>query len=337
MIGITSLDLLAFPLRYTDRLIVAVIDARRGELFYAFYRQVPGGVQRLDRACRRHARRPGRRAAGHGRGAPAGRRRRAALPRARSPAAPASSWPSSGWPTRRRRRWCSWPTPGRCARSGCNPLGARSRSTCASPTPRSTGPRRESRAGERSAASATAAPPTAPSTCASARCGAVTCAAILRSRSRCTPGRGRSALFVSELGPDRDPRATSWPRSGAGRRLRRPAVRARRRARHEHRRRPGLAPPRASAPGCCWPLAREAIAPRAPGTHPRGAGRATRPPRRCTGASASRRRACARATTRAREDAIVMWAHDIDRPAYAARLPAIEARLLAARSGRRAS
>jgi tRNA threonylcarbamoyladenosine biosynthesis protein TsaB len=47
MIGVTSLDLLAFPLRYTNRLIAPIIDARRGEVFYAFYRQVPGGVQRL--------------------------------------------------------------------------------------------------------------------------------------------------------------------------------------------------------------------------------------------------------------------------------------------------
>ena len=47
MIGVPSLDLLAFPVRFSSRLIVAVIDARRGELFYAFYRQVPGGVQRL--------------------------------------------------------------------------------------------------------------------------------------------------------------------------------------------------------------------------------------------------------------------------------------------------
>ena len=47
MIGVPSLDLLAFPVRFTHRLIVAAIDARRGELFYAFYRQVPGGVQRL--------------------------------------------------------------------------------------------------------------------------------------------------------------------------------------------------------------------------------------------------------------------------------------------------
>ncbi|HEX9995108.1 MAG TPA: tRNA (adenosine(37)-N6)-threonylcarbamoyltransferase complex dimerization subunit type 1 TsaB [Acidimicrobiales bacterium] len=47
MIGVPSLDLLAFPVRFTNRLIVAAIDARRGELFYAFYRQVPGGIQRV--------------------------------------------------------------------------------------------------------------------------------------------------------------------------------------------------------------------------------------------------------------------------------------------------
>src|SRR5438067_2931791 len=48
MIGVSSLDLLAFPLRYGRRLIVPVIDARRGEVFYAFYRQVPVRVQLLS-------------------------------------------------------------------------------------------------------------------------------------------------------------------------------------------------------------------------------------------------------------------------------------------------
>ncbi len=48
VVGVTSLDLLAFPVRHSSRLIVATIDARRGELFYAFYRQVPGGAQRLS-------------------------------------------------------------------------------------------------------------------------------------------------------------------------------------------------------------------------------------------------------------------------------------------------
>ena len=47
MIAISSLDLLAFPSRHTDRLIVPVIDARRDEVFYAMYRNVPGGVQRV--------------------------------------------------------------------------------------------------------------------------------------------------------------------------------------------------------------------------------------------------------------------------------------------------
>lgn len=48
MIAVSSLDLLAFPLRFTGRRIAAVIDARRGEVFWAFYRQVPGGVQRVS-------------------------------------------------------------------------------------------------------------------------------------------------------------------------------------------------------------------------------------------------------------------------------------------------
>jgi tRNA threonylcarbamoyladenosine biosynthesis protein TsaB len=48
MVPVTSLDLLAFEVRWSPRRIVSVVDARRGEVFYAFYRQVPGGVQRLS-------------------------------------------------------------------------------------------------------------------------------------------------------------------------------------------------------------------------------------------------------------------------------------------------
>ena len=48
VVCVSSLDLLAFPVRWTNRLIASVVDARRGEVFFAFYRQVPGGVQRLN-------------------------------------------------------------------------------------------------------------------------------------------------------------------------------------------------------------------------------------------------------------------------------------------------
>lgn len=48
MIGLSSLDLLAHQVRHSQRLIAAVVDARRGEVFWALYRHVPGGVQRLE-------------------------------------------------------------------------------------------------------------------------------------------------------------------------------------------------------------------------------------------------------------------------------------------------
>src|ERR687897_3875102 len=46
IVGITSLDALAFSVRHTHRLIVAVIDGRRREVFFAIYRALPGGVVR---------------------------------------------------------------------------------------------------------------------------------------------------------------------------------------------------------------------------------------------------------------------------------------------------
>lgn len=47
VIGLSGLDVLAFQARHVRRLICAAIDARRNELFWAFYRTAPGGVQRL--------------------------------------------------------------------------------------------------------------------------------------------------------------------------------------------------------------------------------------------------------------------------------------------------
>ncbi|MBI4260463.1 MAG: tRNA (adenosine(37)-N6)-threonylcarbamoyltransferase complex dimerization subunit type 1 TsaB [Actinobacteria bacterium] len=47
IVGLTSLDVLAFAVRYSRRAIGAVVDARRGEVFYGLYRPVPGGVTRV--------------------------------------------------------------------------------------------------------------------------------------------------------------------------------------------------------------------------------------------------------------------------------------------------
>ena len=46
IVGITSLDALAYSVRHTHKRIVSVIDARRGEVFFSWYRAVPGGVLR---------------------------------------------------------------------------------------------------------------------------------------------------------------------------------------------------------------------------------------------------------------------------------------------------
>lgn len=47
VVAVPSLDLVAYPLRSSGRLVVAVLDARRREVFHAWYRPAPGGVQRI--------------------------------------------------------------------------------------------------------------------------------------------------------------------------------------------------------------------------------------------------------------------------------------------------
>ena len=46
IVGIASLDVLAFAVHQTPRVVVAVIDARRSEVFFARYRPVHGGMVR---------------------------------------------------------------------------------------------------------------------------------------------------------------------------------------------------------------------------------------------------------------------------------------------------
>ena len=57
VVGIPSLDLVAWPLRHSSRTVVAVLDARRREVFHARYRPVPGGFERIGRLRGRDARR----------------------------------------------------------------------------------------------------------------------------------------------------------------------------------------------------------------------------------------------------------------------------------------
>ena len=46
IVGLVSPDVMAFSARHSRRLICTAIDAKRGEVFFAFYRPVPGGVAR---------------------------------------------------------------------------------------------------------------------------------------------------------------------------------------------------------------------------------------------------------------------------------------------------
>jgi len=48
VIPIPSLDLLAYPLRHAHGLVVATLDARREQIYWAIYRPSPGGVQRVS-------------------------------------------------------------------------------------------------------------------------------------------------------------------------------------------------------------------------------------------------------------------------------------------------
>jgi len=43
IVPVSSLDILAFSQRSCPKTIVSMVDARRGEVFYAMYRKVPGG------------------------------------------------------------------------------------------------------------------------------------------------------------------------------------------------------------------------------------------------------------------------------------------------------
>ena len=47
IVGMASLDLVAYDVRYSAKTICVLLDARRNEVFSAFYRSSPGGIQRM--------------------------------------------------------------------------------------------------------------------------------------------------------------------------------------------------------------------------------------------------------------------------------------------------
>jgi tRNA threonylcarbamoyladenosine biosynthesis protein TsaB len=47
IVGMASLDLVAYDVRHSSKASCVVLDARRSEVFHAFYRSSPGGIQRM--------------------------------------------------------------------------------------------------------------------------------------------------------------------------------------------------------------------------------------------------------------------------------------------------
>ena len=158
-----------------------------------------------------------------------------------------------------------------------------------------------------------------------ARCADATCGACCGSRSRCTRGRGhRASSSPSSPSPTSAP--TSSPRSTAassgygGVMYVLPDAHITTVAVDPDRQRGTI------GTRLLLGLCRAAVAQGRHRAHPRGAGRPTPRRRASTAGSAS----CPPAPARAYyadtgEDALVMWAHDIDHPDFAARLAAIAA------------
>ena len=314
VVGIPSLDLVAYPWRATHRRVVA-LDRRPPQ----------GGVRGAvlagagRRAARRRVHRGGARG-GRGRaardrhGVAARRRRRARVRRRSSPgsttsssAGPAAAAPSVGALVELATRAVR-------ARGVLPGRRGRCRSTCAGATPRSRGtPMTRERAvadapdRSRSSPAAQEAPARGDGDRAAGVHPPVDALAV--------PVGARAA------GVARVPRGARRPRR---RRLRRADARARRGARHHHRGRPAVAAPaRRHAPD--GRATREAIERNYTRDDARGPRRARAARRRCTGGSASCPRARARATTSGpAEDAVVMWVRGIDTPEHAALLDALE-------------
>ena len=191
MIPVPSLDLLAYPLRHARALVVPAIDARRNELYYALYRPVPGGVQRVseyeigtpdDLVAELEAR--GEEALLCGDGA-----LRFADAFARRSSASSSRAPRT--PRRASPRWPSWRSRATSAKNSAAPTTC-CRCTCARATP-------SSRGTERTDDVATARKLIEPLEVHIAPMRRRHLRAVLRIESQVYPTPWTHALFVSEL------------------------------------------------------------------------------------------------------------------------------------------
>ena len=149
VVGVPSLDLVAYPLRHTERTIVAVLDARRREVFAARYQPVPGGVQRVSDYAVHPPPELVAELAADAAESPTACCSRATASRASPTSSPRSTTPRWPAPSSRRRaspRW--WRSPPRTpsARSSCSPASC-VRSTSARATPRSRGANAPARRG----------------------------------------------------------------------------------------------------------------------------------------------------------------------------------------------
>ena len=142
--------------------------------------------------------------------------------------------------------------------------------------------------------------------------------AVLRIEQQVYPRPWSSSLFLSELALRVDARVLSS--RAVGRELVGYAglmMTLDEGARHDHRRRPAAAPGARSGPACCCVLAREAIG--------RGATALTLEVRMSNNGAQDMYRRFGFAPVGVRknyyqevnEDALVMWAHEVDQPAYA--------------------
>ena len=327
----------------TGRLIAAMVDARRGEVFWALYRQVPGGVQRLTDYAVSRPDEVASELMARGEDVPGPRRRRPRYAGLLGDVAHVEvgrrgqRLPVGGvlvelaQPAGAAEEFVQPETAPLYLRSRDVRINWESATAPSMPSPGATVARwwpASCRAdvGSRGPADADRGPPGAdapppPAVGAADRSPGVPPAVVV-------------AAVHERAQPAHQPGLLRGPGRRRRRRLRRPDADRRRRPRHDHRGRPGLAPPQDRHPPAAQPGPRGG-APGRRAPHPGGPGQQHAAPRPCTGSFGFRPAGVRKNYyVETNEDALVMWADDIDTE-YQARLADIEAGIPGAVTDRR--